>query len=262
MLIEKVIDVMVEAANVAILPRFQRLSDGDIFEKTPDEIVTPADRHAEDLIASVLPSLLADSRVVGEEACANAPDLLLDLDEGLVWLVDPLDGTGNFASGKQPFSVMIALLRDGEAVLSCMLDPLTGEICVAERGSGATLNGRRLSNSELPISQRLRGAVLTKFMPEEVRRKVESRTACLDNLPGLLCAGAEYPQIGRGSRDFAIFWRTLPWDHVPGALFIEEAGGLACRFDGSPYRATSEGFGLVVGRTTGITDAIRSMIDQ
>ena len=260
MLIEKVSEVMVEAAAVAILPRFERLSNEDIFEKSPGEIATAADRHAEEIIAAVLPSLLPGSRVVGEEACATSPDLLLDLDDGLVWLVDPLDGTSNFASGKQPFSVMVALLRDGEAVLSWMLDPLTADMCVAERGSGATSNGRRLFNPDSPTSQRLRGAVLTKFMPEEVRRRVESRTTALNKLPGLLCAGAEYPQIARADRDFVIFWRTLSWDHVPGALFVEEAGGFACRLDGSPYRVASEGFGLIVGRTRGIADEVRNLI--
>lgn len=163
---------------------------------------------------------------------------------------------------KQPFSVMVALLKDGEAVLSWMLDPLTQDTCVAERGSGATFNGRRLSNPEVPTSRQLRGAVLTKFMPEEHRRRAGSRTAALDKLPGLLCAGAEYPHIARANRDFAIFWRTLPWDHVPGALFVEEAGGLVCRLDGSPYCAASADCGLIVGRTRSIADEVRSMIQQ
>jgi fructose-1,6-bisphosphatase/inositol monophosphatase family enzyme len=262
MLIERVAEVMREAAAVAILPRFRRLAEEDIDEKSPGEIVTAADRHAEVIIAAALPSLLPGSRVVGEEACAASPDLLLRLDEGLVWLVDPLDGTSNFASGKQPFSVMIALLRDGEAVISWMLDPLTGNLCLAERGSGATLNGRRLFNPENSGLRRLRGAVLTRFMPEEVRRQVESGTAALEKLPGTLCAGAEYPSIARADRDFAIFWRTLPWDHVPGALLVEEAGGLACRFDGSCYHVALEGFGLVVGRTKGIADGLRSIISD
>lgn len=153
-MLERVGELLREAAAEVILPRFRALSDADIVEKSPGELVTIADREAEALITHGLLRLRPGSRVVGEEACASDPALLDRLDKGAVWLVGPLDGTGNFASGRAPLAVMAALVVGGETVAAWLLDPLTSELAVAERGAGHSdrrgaaqphLRGRRLS---------------------------------------------------------------------------------------------------------------------
>jgi fructose-1,6-bisphosphatase/inositol monophosphatase family enzyme len=241
MLIDAVASLLRQAAAEAILPRFQRLDHVDIIEKAPGDLVTVADRHAEAIITPCLLKLLPGARVVGEEACAADPALLRDLDQGMVWLVDPIDGTINFAEGREPFSVMVALLKEGEPVLSWMLDPVGDELCLAERGSGAAVNGVRVFTAGDAVTRPLRGAVLNRFMPRNVGERVEASTTGIERLPGLLCAGAEYPAILRGERDFTIFWRSLPWDHAPGTLFLEEAGGVVRRPDGAPNQVASDG---------------------
>jgi fructose-1,6-bisphosphatase/inositol monophosphatase family enzyme len=260
MLIEGVASLLRQAAEEAILPRFQRLRQSDIVEKSPGEFVTVADRHSEAIITPALLALLPGSRVVGEEASAADPALLRDLNRGMIWLVDPIDGTANFAAGRQPFSVMIALLKDGEPILSWMFDPVGDELCLAERGSGATINGVRVFNPSEAVERPLRGAMLNRFMPPGVSTRVEASATDIERLPGMLCAGAEYPAIVRGERDFTIFWRSLPWDHAPGALFLAEAGGVVRRPDGTPYEVASDEVGLIAAATPHILAQLLSDI--
>lgn len=248
-LIDKVSTVLREAAAVAILPRFRNLTTSDVEEKSPGELVTAADHHAEQLIGQQLLLLDPSARIVGEEACARTPALANVLDQGTAWLIDPLDGTGNFVSGKGPSSVMVALLREGETVASWMLDPLSDQLHVAEQGSGAQINGVRVVTDRKP-EVLSRGSISTRFLPGNVLELIEPRLARVPSiLPPLLCAGAEYAAIVVGDRDFAVFWRTLPWDHLPGALFLSEAGGRVARWDGSPYRAGQSGHGLLAACT-------------
>lgn len=250
-MIDQVADLLREVASSTIMPRFKALGPADVDEKSPGEIVTIADREAEEIITPRLLALRPGSHVVGEEAAALDPSLLLDLDQDSVWLVDPLDGTANFAAGRPPFALMVALLSFGETVAAWMLDPVSGALAVAERGGGAWLAGERITApGGSPGSAGLRGAVFTRFMPREVRATVHSRTSAIgDALPGYMCCGAEYPAIATGQEDFALFWRTLPWDHAPGALFLTEAGGHVARLEGHGYRPGDGTEGLLAARS-------------
>lgn len=258
-LMDEVGALLREVAAQVILPRFRALASTDIEEKQPGELVTIADREAEQLISARLLALLTGSRVVGEERCAEQPELLQGLDTGLVWLVDPLDGTRNFIAGSPVFSVMVTLLRDGDSVAAWLLDPVSDKLVRAQRGAGAECDGVVLRSAvDVPALSALRGAVLTRYMPPELRAAVEPRLVQLgEALPGLYCAGAEYPAIVSGQHDFALFWRTLPWDHAPGALVLTEAGGAARRLDDSAYRPGAVGTGLLVARTPDIWQMAR-----
>lgn len=242
---DRVAALMAEAAERAILPRFRALAQNDIEEKSPGELVTVADREAEALLTASLAPLLPGSRVIGEEACATDARLLDTLGEGTIWLVDPLDGTGNFAAGRPDFAIMVALLRDGEVQAGWMLNPLSGRMARAELGGGAWIGGERLQAGSLEPGARLRGS-MGRFMPDELQADLTERLdSGAERLPGLMSAGVEYPMIGAGERDFAFYWRTLAWDHAAGVLFVNEAGGKATRPDGSAYHATKEGKGLL-----------------
>lgn len=258
-LIDQVGDVMRAVAAEVILPRFRALAGAEVSEKAPGELVTVADREAEQLLTESLLELLPGSRVVGEEEASRDPSLLASLDAGDVWLVDPLDGTRNFVSGSSCFAVMVALLAEGEPVAAWMLDPASNLLSRAERGAGAYLEGERLQTvGGRARSDELRGAVLTKYMPDGLRDEVERRFPRLrEVLPGTHCAGAEYPAIVGGRQDFALFWRTLPWDHAPGTLFLTEAGGLAARYDGTPYRVSDDRYGLLVARNPAVWDEVQ-----
>lgn len=249
-IIEQVSALLRETAASTVMPRFQTLHSGEIEEKAPGDIVTIADREAEALITPRLLALYPSSFVVGEEAASLQAGMLSNLDAGTIWLVDPIDGTANFAAGRPPFALMVALLKYGEMVASWILDPLNETLSVAERGGGAWMNNERITTTPgSPGSADLRGAVFTRFMPPAVASAVSARSENIgEALPGLMCCGAEYPAIAMGKEDFALFWRTMPWDHAPGVLFLSEAGGYAARPDGAEYKpGTGEG-GLLAAR--------------
>lgn len=253
-LADEVGEIMREAARDIVLPRFGRLCDQQIDEKTPGEIVTVVDREAERFITPRLKALFPGSHIIGEEQASQDPSLLESLEDERVWLVDPLDGTANFARGDPNFAVMIALLVAGETVAAWLLDPLRSVLSFAERGSGAFVEGRRIRSSvEQPSVAELRGAVLTRFLPSGLKQAIESRVPVIaEALPGVRCAGIEYPAIALGAQHFALFWRTLPWDHAPGVLFLTEAGGRAARVDGAPYRPGDGQEGLLAAENEAV----------
>jgi fructose-1,6-bisphosphatase/inositol monophosphatase family enzyme len=160
------------------------------------------------------------------------------------------------------FATMAALLHDGEAIGAWVQHPLSGERWVAQRGAGTWRNGQAVRTSEVsPPSHAARGAVLTRFLPPELRERIVSRRPLVGEcLPGQRCAGVEYPLIVRDEQQFALFWRTLPWDHVPGSLLLTEAGGHVARFDGRPYRAADAAKGLLAAANSACWTQIRDAL--
>ncbi|MBX3626965.1 MAG: inositol monophosphatase [Rhizobacter sp.] len=259
---DQVLPLLAEASERAVMPRFRQLREGDVIEKAKDELVTVADREAETIIEHGLLALWPGSRVVGEEACAANPALLQGLDRGMVWLVDPLDGTANFVAGRPVFAVMASLVIDGEAIGAWVLNPVSGERWRAQRGSGCFCNGQRMRvpDRSVPLHE-ARGAVLTRFLPAALKQQVEAKLGRIGQaLPGARCAGVEYPAIVTGQQQFAMFYRTLPWDHVPGTLLLQEAGGHVGRYDGSAYRAGDEAVGLLSAVDEPLWRALRAAL--
>ncbi|MGE0774180.1 MAG: inositol monophosphatase [Sphingomonadaceae bacterium] len=253
-LAQPVTDLMREVAAEIILPRFRALARHEIAEKTPGDLVTIADHESEARFAELLPAMVAGSRVIGEEAAAADPTLLDNIGQGIVWIIDPLDGTMNFTEGKTPFAVMVGLLAEGEAQAGWILDVVTGRICHATRGMGAFVDGKRIQTrptaGPLPI-----GAIAPYFLPPDRKADIEARAAGKIEVVAIpRCAGEQYPRLALGQNDIALFERAHPWDHVPGALFLEEAGGKLARPDGAPYRVGVPGKGLLGAATPALWD--------
>ncbi|SCF37231.1 inositol monophosphatase family protein [Micromonospora mirobrigensis] len=248
-LLDDVACLLHEAADGVVVPMFRKLDEADISEKAPGELVTVADQRAEELISAGLRRLRPGSVVVGEEAVADDPDLLRHLrGGGDVWLVDPIDGTNNFAAGKRPFALMVALLSEGEPAAAWILDPLAGTLATARAGEGVEVDGRpvRTTDAVPPVGE-LRGTAMTRFLPPAARSAAEAGGERIGELlPGQHCAGREYLDLLTGEQQFVLFWRTLPWDHAPGTLLVREAGGVARRFDGADYHPADESRGLLV----------------
>ncbi|MFI7603891.1 inositol monophosphatase family protein [Micromonospora sp. NPDC049366] len=262
-LLDDVGALLQEAADEVVVPLFRKLDAADVAEKAPGEIVTVADRRAEELISARLRELRPDSVVVGEEAVADDRDLLRHLDGGGdVWLVDPVDGTSNFAAGRRPFALMAALLSNGEQTAAWVLDPLAGLLATARAGDGTYLDGQPVRLPEgAPPPEELRGVAMTRFLPPAARERVSAgRSRIGELLPGQHCAGREYLDILTGRQQFALFWRTLPWDHAPGALLVRLAGGVARRFDGSEYHPADEGHGLLVAANEQVWTEVRDTL--
>ena len=228
--------IMRKASETAILPRFRKLDAGEVFAKAADDVVTVADREAEAMLTEQLAALLPEAAVVGEEAVDADPSVMTALKDRLCWIVDPLDGTNNFAAGKAPFGVLVSLADRGEILGGWILDSLTGRFCHAGLGQGAFIDGERISARTTGESPPI-AAISTLFLNEEQRETVRRHIAphyALVDIPR--CAAEQYPRLVLGTNDISVFNRTLPWDHAAGVLFLNEAGGKAARNDGSPYR--------------------------
>jgi len=247
------------AAETLVVPRWRRLQHGEATEKSPGEWVTVVDREVEEAVTAGLLRLVPDSIVVGEEQCAAEPHRMDRVGEGIVWLVDPLDGTNNFIAGRPPVSLMVALLEHGDTVASWMLDPLTGTMHRAERNGGAWRNEARVRVSAERAVLR-RGIVRTRFLPEAFKERIAASASAFEVQAGSGCAGADYPDVATAASDFALYWRALPWDHAPGALFLAEAGGHAARLDGSAYRAGEQREGLLVARSRFLWGQVHAIV--
>jgi len=249
-------------AASAVLPRFRNLTSGDIEEKSPGELVTIADRDAEEQLTTGLLALGQRARVVGEEACAVDPALLSDLATGSIWLVDPLDGTANFAVGREPFGLMIALLVDGVAEAGWLYDPVRDRMCHAARGRGAFIDEVAVRVGQPPPGRPV-ASLATQFMTAALRARVEQGFAEIFELvPIPRCAAAHYPRLVLGENQISLFQRTLPWDHAAGALFLIEAGGHVARWDGSPYRVGDGKIGILAGSSGPSWLAARALTER
>ncbi len=258
--IDTVAALLREVGATIIMPRFRALKSGEVEEKSPDDFVTIADREAEAALIAGLQAILPSSTVIGEEMCHSRPELLQDLHkvDGPLWFVDPLDGTRNFMEGRTRFAIMVALRQRRETVGAWILRPVDGSLAVAERGAGAFVDGVRITApGGIKDEAALRGTLLTKFLPPELRTQIERNSAKLGGLvPASMCAGDDYPAVARGELDFIAYWRGLPWDHVPGALFLGEAGGSVTRYDGSAFQPDGR-TGVLAAGNAAIAETVR-----
>lgn len=242
--------LMREAAERAIMPRYRLLAPEEIIAKAADDLVTIADRESEAMLSEGLARLLPEAAIVGEEAAHADPSVLHRLDGGPCWIVDPLDGTNNFAAGKGPFGILVTLADAGEAIAGWLYDPLTGRLCHARKGGGAFIDGERIaaraSREERPVA-----AISLLYMDPARREAVKAHIAPHYRLVDIpRCAAEQYPRLALGQNDVSIFERTLPWDHAAGVLFLNEAGGRAARPDGSPYLVRDHARGGLLGASS------------
>ncbi|QOV95421.1 inositol monophosphatase [Novosphingobium sp. ES2-1] len=227
---------MRDTAEKTLLKHYQRLAIEEVSNKAVDDVVTIADTESEIMLAEGLARILPEAAIVGEEA-AHADLAIFDrLSDKLCWIIDPLDGTNNYAVGKPPFGILVALAQGGETVAGWIYDPLSGRLCTAHRGQGAWVNGEKLtargSGNDTPIA-----AISLVFVDKSKRASLMEHIAphyTLVDIPR--CAAEQYPRIALGQNDVSLFEKTLAWDHAAGVLFLNEAGGKAARPDGSPYR--------------------------
>jgi fructose-1,6-bisphosphatase/inositol monophosphatase family enzyme len=258
--LDQVADLIREVATTIVLPRFRHLTAGEIHEKSPGDVVTIADQEAEQALTAGLTALLPGSEVVGEEAVAADAGIVDRVgDRGAVWIVDPVDGTNNFAAGKTPFAVMVALLRDGAPAASWILDVVADRMAIAEAGSGAYLDGVRVkTRTDDPGAAAMNGTLARHYFPADLRNQLNANAGAFAAVTnGHHCAGYEYPSVATDEQQFAMFWRILPWDHVPGALFVREAGGVVRHLDGEEYRPTNSERGLLVAANEDIWHTVQ-----
>ncbi|WP_405984362.1 inositol monophosphatase family protein [Streptomyces sp. NBC_00872] len=229
------------AAAAEIMPRFRQLAAHEIVEKSgPHDLVTIADRRAEEHLTAALTALLPGSVVVGEEAVHADPAVYDALrGEAPVWIVDPVDGTRQFVRGEPGFCTLVALAQGGEVLASWTYAAALDEMAIAVRGRGAWLDGVPLrSGAPAP------GAVLAVAMSHPDYTTDAEKRALLglrtEDVEARACgsAGLEYLAVARGELDAVAFNWELAWDHAAGLLLVMEAGGAQSTLTGEPFRIT------------------------
>lgn len=248
--LEKISTILREVAADKIIPRFRQLADSEVNTKSgPTDLVTIADIEAEEELTRILKDILPGSHVVGEEAVSRKEiDMgLLKTESDPIWVVDPVDGTLNFAEGNEKFGMIVALVQKGEVRQGWLYDIPRDRMGIGEKGAGVEINGsRRTYKSMVKPLNETRGFISRKFLPPKMRDELKD---ILDqefgDIETYLCCAHEYLDILEGESAFALYSRIRPWDHLAGTMMLEEVGGYVRKWDGSAYKAGDERGGVI-----------------
>ena len=253
------------AAETTVVPRFRRLTSAAVTEKSPGDWVTDADHECEDLLTAALLAMEPGVPVVGEEAAASDPALLKNAqDHDRVWVLDPVDGTKSFIDGSPDFATMVALIEGGITTAAWIWQPIHAQMFTAVEGRSPLKNGEPISpRPDAGQRSSWRGVLRTHTMPPPLRARAEAGLGDvgLQHTP-VAAAGVAYPMALTGALDYALYWRTLPWDHAPGALLAESAGLTVRRLDGTPYRPLDGRRGLLTATNPDVWGTIQGALPE
>ncbi len=246
-----------------VLPRFNALKRHEIEAKTgPQDLVTSADIACEEALTAFFKTEYPESFVLGEEAHGRgqASYDALSSRAGMVWVIDPVDGTFNFVNARKEFGVIVACVVDGVTRHGWIYDVLTGSMAYAGQGEGAYINNEPIRSSETGQLSGARGYINRKYLPGYSNEYYER---CLKESAGiysLRCTAHEYMALACGDMEFAIYGKSKPWDHLAGALLLSEAGGTVTCWDGEAYRPQHVQSGLLAAANNKLGDELREII--
>ncbi len=227
----EILDVALKAAEEAskvLMEYFGKLSSLEIEEKSKNDYVTEADKKSEMIIIKTIQGYFPQHTIIAEESGGK---------EGneWKWYIDPLDGTKNFIHGLPVFCVSIGVEREDELVAAVIGAPALGEVYVAEKGSGAYCNGKKINVSNRPFDEAL---VATGF-PFRGKNLLDDYLVCFKEVflkvSGVRRCGSAAMDLAYTAKGvFDGFWEMSlhPWDIAAGVLLVEEAGGVVSDFKG------------------------------
>ena len=205
----------------------------EISYKGDINLVTEMDMRSERAVVDTLLASFPDHGIIAEEGT------MVRSGSGFTWIIDPLDGTTNYAHGYPCFSVSIALEQEGEIVLGVVYDPMRDELFSAQKGEGACLNGKPIKVS---VVDTLIQSLLATGFPYD--RKV-SEINNMDHFHDLLMASQEVRRDGSAAIDlcyvacgrFDGFWelKLKPWDVAAGSIIVQESGGRVSDLAGGEF---------------------------
>jgi fructose-1,6-bisphosphatase/inositol monophosphatase family enzyme len=237
------IATVTDAGVNEIMPRFRNLSASAISEKTSViDLVTEADILAEKHITAAILERFPKAHIVGEETYDSDHSVIPALvDAELAFVIDPIDGTFNYASGFPAFGTLLAVTIKGETVAGIIHDPVMGDTIVSVRGAGATLKRKQGTEAKVQVAEAVDlsqmvglyswGATHPDRRPVIAANMTKAKMAL-----SLNCSAHEYWLVSSGKLHFIGHEKLMPWDHLAGVLTHQEAGGYTAKFDGTPYR--------------------------
>ena len=250
--LERLADIVTIAADQEIMPRFRSLGEGSIREKTSAlDLVTDADEAAEAAIKAAVAKAFRKALFVGEESVEKDRGLLNKIaDADMAIIIDPVDGTSNFAWGLPLFGVLAAVVKRGVTVGGIIYDPVGRDCTFAIKGHGAWAKSESGATRDIRVSKpttlaNMTGVTSWYLMPEPMRSHVAANLAKVKASFGYRCAAYEYRIMAEGLVDFSLHYKLMPWDHAAGVLIHAEAGGYSALLDGSPYLPTRFEGGII-----------------
>lgn len=240
-MLEKIVKVGRQAALAAgAVLRLNYLKPHEIHLKGVIDPVTESDLQAQEVIIRTIRHYFPDHGFLAEETEGEGTGELLSLrDRPNRWIIDPLDGTVNYAHGFPVFCVSIAFEAEGVLEYGAIYDPLREELFEATRGGGARLNGQAIRVSGTEVMDR---ALMATGFPYDIRERLPQTMARLSNMlalsQGVRRAGSaalDMAYVACGRFDGFYEENLKPWDTAAGLLIITEAGGRITTFDGGPY---------------------------
>lgn len=240
-----VINILRRAAKTEVMPRFRNLGASEIATKTgPHDLVTAADLAAEAMITRALRIAFPTALIVGEEATASDPGLLDKIaDAPLAFIIDPVDGTSNFAQGLAMFGMILAVTRFGKTAFGVIYDPVHDDWALADIENRAQLErpigpARPLKVAMGKPVEELTGYIPLGQFPKKHQPKLAATFPSFLRVNALLCSAHQYRMLAQGHTDFVLEARLQPWDHAAGALICAQAGGHVEMLSGGPYDAS------------------------
>ncbi|MEP1201478.1 inositol monophosphatase family protein [Tateyamaria sp.] len=259
----QLINLIRRAARAEIMPRFRSLDAGEIdTKKDENDLVTAADIAAEAMITRGLQMAFPHALVVGEEAISKNPDLLKGIgDAELCFIIDPVDGTWNFAKGMPLFGTIIAVCRFGQPVLGLIYDPIGDDLIITDNTSPSvwqTRTGRQrgISTAAAKPLDQMAGYMHIRLMPPADRALMWSKVGVLSYVGTLRCAAHEYRLLATGAIDFILSGYLNCWDHAAGVLLCQQAGGKAAMMDDTPYNAGMTSGYLLSASSEAVWDSV------
>ncbi len=231
------LDTAIEAARAAGHEIARRLpQEREVRAKGLRDIVTDADLAAQETLVSIIRSRFPKHGILSEEGLAPGNNT------ETIWVLDPLDGTSNYAHRLPSFSVSIGVARGDELLVGVVYDPMRDHLFCAERGAGATLNGERLRVSQTDKLERALVALDFAREPTKRSEQLAAMVRCSRHIHTFRSVGSaalSLCYVAAGWLDAYFHWALAPWDCVAGGLMIAEAGGQLTELDGSSWSYTS-----------------------
>lgn len=259
----QIINLIRRAARAEIMPRFRRLDAGEIdTKKDENDLVTEADTAAEAMITRGLQMAFPHALVIGEEAVSSKPELLDGVGEAeLSFIIDPVDGTWNFAKGMPLFGTMVSVCRFGQPVFGLIYDPVGNDLIMADNTSPAlwqTQTGRLrgIQTAKTKPLGELAGYMHIRLMPPADQALTWTKVGALAYVGSLRCSAHEYRLVATGAVDFVLSGHLNSWDHAAGVLICQQAGGKAAMLDGSDYNATVNSGYLLTASSPEVWDTV------
>ena len=251
MFTERIIPIVRKASGLMVRSGF------DVAEKgSRVNLVTSSDLAVQDFLVERLSGLIPGSGFLCEE------NDLTDISHEYVWIIDPIDGTANYARGIGDCCVSVALARKGELVAGVVYIPWRNELYHAEKGAGAFLNGNPIKTSDRPFRDALFCTAMSTYRKEFAK-------ACSDIIFDVYMrsndvrrfgsAAVELCMVASGQIELFFEMRLQPWDYAAASLILSEAGGGSCGFDGGPMSLTRPSLTLAANNRENLSELLSTV---